>query len=1057
MDTSNGLLASWESFGRGGGITTCRGVEPLRSPQPWGLRLRVATAVGVLVAWSNRKAVAISAALEYAGNRDRSLAGFGRSLLEVGLHGDHVVEVEPHEGVRSGEVQVELGLGGPGVGPGERPAEVGRLGRAFGAEVGVDERSVEVDRVGVGQDVGEVAHERTFTVPVDDRDDRGVDHDGHGAFAHIRSQTQAGLGQVDLERPFVGPLVVAGVGRVGQAVAVVVHAVVAELHPIRVGILVVVVAVLGLHEAVTVEVIFALVDLVDVAVAVVVFAVVADFGGTDVVVVVIVVAVVGVVHVAAGLIACNLDGGVHVAETVVVGVDPPVHGVHSVVFIDLAVAVVVRAVAVLVRAGVDTRVGVVAVVAAPIVAGGLAARLNGVAGVTVAVGVHVRVPGVCVHSVVFVDLAVAVVVDRVAVLVRAGVDGDVGVVAVGVVRDVPTGGTAGHVRAGCVSVAVTIGVGVELALDVLVHGPVAVVVHVVAGLGAVGVHAGVGVVAVPARFHGAGGLVALVDLGRVVAVAITVHVVEERGVGGGIHARTGIVVGEAVTVVVDPTVAHFRGAGVHVCVGIVAVIVAEHVALGLVALGDGDAARVAFSVAIGVRVVDLGIRGADIHAAIAVVVDLVADLGVAGERGGLGVVAVGVVGHVATGLRADDLGDVIVAVAIGVRIRVPGGRVGGILVDVAVAVVVHAVADFGGAWVGAGVGIVAVGGITHVPTGGIAGHVRAVHVAVAVTVAVAVPGELDILVDAAVAVVVDVVADLAGVRVDLPVAVVAVSHDRGVAGGLVTRVHRHIGDAVAVAVVVDVPSDRIGGVLVDGAGAVVVESVADLVGAGVDGGVGVVAILVVGDQVARSVTAILVQVRGVTVGVTVVVQVPELTIVDQAVAVVVDVVADLAGVGMHLGITVVAVQIVVHVTVEVLAGPLGLAEGGRAGIAVAVVVGVRVDLELQVVVDDAVAVVVHVVADLVGAGVDGRVVVVAVVHVDVAVAVGVGHDRIVRDGVVVVAIGVRDVDVAATQGHTHGQCQRQDEAEHGCSPRVGSWEGFSRCLACGQARETSGL
>ena len=233
--------------------------------------------------------------------------------------------------------------------------------------------------------------------------------------------------------------------------------------------------------------------------------------------------------------------------------------------------------------------------------------------------------------------------------------------------------------------------------------------------------------------------------------------------------------------------------------------------------------------------------------AVAVVVEAVAELGGAGVDEVAGVVAVRRVGDVAEGVGAgaDRRGDIAPLVGVGVAVPDDGiERVG--IVDDDVAVVVDTVAELVGAHKDEGVGVVAVGRRRHVAGLGVAGADAVGRVAVAIAIAVLEPvagvggGRL---VRGAVAVIVEAVAELDDARrdgADRVVAVGAVGHEAGGAGAG----HRGLGEvAIAVAVCVAEPGDRVGGaVLIDRAVAVVVDAVAELRGVRIDSAVAVVAV-----------------------------------------------------------------------------------------------------------------------------------------------------------------------------------------------------------------------
>ena len=208
------------------------------------------------------------------------------------------------------------------------------------------------------------------------------------------------------------------------------------------------------------------------------------------------------------------------------------------------------------------------------------------------------------------------------------------------------------------------------------------------------------------------------------------------------------------------------------------------------------------------------------------------------------VVAVAAVGAVAAGCAAGVHRTGRVAVAVAVDIGVPSGCVHRAIVGHAVAVFVLTVAVFAGAGVDPRVSVVAVGAVRAVAAGGAAGGHRTGRIAIAVAVAVGVPGGgiHRTLVCRAVAIFVQAVAVLAGAGMDSPVSVVAVGAVRTVAAGCAAGVHRAGRVAVAVAVGVGVPGGGVYSPFVRVAVAVVVLAVAVLAGAGVDPRVTVVAV-----------------------------------------------------------------------------------------------------------------------------------------------------------------------------------------------------------------------
>ena len=324
------------------------------------------------------------------------------------------------------------------------------------------------------------------------------------------------------------------------------------------------------------------------------------------------------------------------------------------------VAVIVGAVRTeLLGAGVGRGGGVVAVGVVGDMACGRLAGVGGGIGVAEAVAVVVGVEGACVRGVALVGLSVAVVVDAIAQLGGAGVDGAVGVVAVGVVGDIACGQRAGIGRGRGVTEAVAVVVGVEGARVcgvVLVGLSVAVVVDVVAQLGGAGVDCAVGVVAVGTVGHpcplwlGAG-----IGGGGGIAKAIAVGV----AIPGARHPF----VDETIAIVVG-AIAQLWSAGVDVCVGVVAVVAGGHIAAeGIAALGGGGVIAEAVDILVGI----VGAGHPLVDETIAVVVDAITQLWGAGVDGEVAIVTV-LIAEVAVAVlveRPAVLGARVLAVFVG--------------------------------------------------------------------------------------------------------------------------------------------------------------------------------------------------------------------------------------------------------------------------------------------------------------------------------------------------------------------------------------------------------
>ncbi len=390
-------------------------------------------------------------------------------------------------------------------------------------------------------------------------------------------------------------------------------------------------------------------------------------------------------------------------------------------------------------------------------AGGLGAGADcGCARISETIRVGVDVPEPSVHGVGLVGVTVAVVVQVVAVLFRAGVDRGIGIVAVGGIRDVAGWCLTGLGGAGRITVAV--GVGVRVPGGLFREDAITVVVSAVAA------------------FRSAG-----VDVSpRIVAVEVGIGTRTHDHVG---HARETVTVGietfvdVAVTVVVSG-VADLTGIGIGLEGGVVAVGGVRDIAVGDLVAGFVGDRCVAIAVVIHISVVGRGDSLVDV--AVAVIVHLVADLLGVGVNEAIGVVAVVTAVDVSRGrLTGVDL-IVLVTVAVVVGIGVPAAgvhQVAVVVVDLAVAVVVVAVADLVGTGVDELIAIVAVGAVFDVAGGLVAGIQRVADASVAVTVAVCVPGGGVggiIFIGQTVAVVVDAVAVLVGAGVDGGVGVVAV-------------------------------------------------------------------------------------------------------------------------------------------------------------------------------------------------------------------------------------------------------------------------------------------
>ncbi len=247
-------------------------------------------------------------------------------------------------------------------------------------------------------------------------------------------------------------------------------------------------------------------------------------------------------------------------------------------------------------------------------------------------------------------------------------------------------------------------------------------------------------------------------------------------------------------------------------------------------------------------------------------------------------------------------------------------------------------------------------------------HLGSVLVAVVVGVAVVVVGVAETFVDGSVAVVVDVVALLDGVRVDGSVLVVAVAVLEGVAGLHRIGLGAELGLVALVSEAVSVGVDVVDGPVVEQTVAVRVESVSAVFG---------------GADVDACIRVIAVGAAALGVGLTVVVDV----VVDVTIAVAIEIVAAHGGAGIDRAVLVVAVAALFNEAVRgVASGVIVLIRGESVAVVVEEVRDGAFEV-VVVVVGVSVAVVVDAVADLTGAGVDGRVGVVAVLICGVTISV----------------------------------------------------------------------
>jgi len=237
--------------------------------------------------------------------------------------------------------------------------------------------------------------------------------------------------------------------------------------------------------------------------------------------------------------------------------------------------------------------------------------------------------------------------------------------------------------------------GVNDDFEPVVHGAVAVVVDEIAGcLDGAGVQGGVGIVTIAAA------CTAAVD-----AVAVAVRIDLVAGIAEPVGPAEQLVALAGATVGIGHTFGFGCRSGIF-GVGflggddVIRIVgrfrISDDTSVIRLGLGRRSGILFRFRIRLG-RIGRLLGGGIPVDLAVAVVVDSVRNLGGARMDTTRGVAAVGVVGHVASGLVAGLGGVRGVAVTVTIRIAVPGVRASSIVVDETVAVVVEAVAVLHGA------------------------------------------------------------------------------------------------------------------------------------------------------------------------------------------------------------------------------------------------------------------------------------------------------------------------------------------------------------------------
>jgi len=397
---------------------------------------------------------------------------------------------------------------------------------------------------------------------------------------------------------------------------------------------------------------------------------------------------------------------------------------------------------------------------------------------------------------------VAVVVVRVGAvgLIGTRVEPGVRIVTITAVLNVACGLIAGDHGFGIAAVVVMIAVEVpsgHVDCIVLIRGTVTIVVHTVAVLGSTRIGAGIDVIAVGGVSHVTARHVAGDDGVGAVAKAIMIHVDVP---GGGVDSITAI---NGTVAVVIQTVADLVGVGVDRRVEIVTVSGIGHIARGGRTVPNLRQ-RIPEGIPVVVQIPVGHVIGIHVRVAVAIVIKAIADLGGVGVDTRIGVITVTVHNRVARGHFAGRGGDVGTE-AVAVRVLVPGGDIGSVVVDHVVAVVVETITNFLVAREDVGLGIVAVGGVGDVVHRGLTGLDGLVHVAEVVAVRVLVERGSDVFVGDIVAVVVDRVANFGRTWIDVRIAVVAVGGVDHVVGRSLDADERDTRVTVTIAVAVEIP------------------------------------------------------------------------------------------------------------------------------------------------------------------------------------------------------------------------------------------------------------
>ena len=398
----------------------------------------------------------------------------------------------------------------------------------------------------------------------------------------------------------------------------------------------------------------------------------------------------------------------------------------------------------------------------------------------------------------------------------------------------------------------------------------------------------------------------------IITVGVVGHKPGRRELGHGGHAgiteiiavtvlipgQAGLV-GQSVTVIVDPVAADLGHAGIDAGITVVAVTGTGHGNTRPPAGTGGRHRRIAVTVAVQILV---AVLTGFIVTAGAVVVDSVADFHGRRIDRRIGVVAVGVVGHVARGLDGRLHKNKGVAEVVTVGVFVPDRTA---VIGQTAAVIVQAVATgLGLAGINGGITVVTITGPAHVTRR--RNDVNDGHRGIPeiVAIGILVPGQAA-LVRAAGTVIVQPVAHFRRAGMNGRQGIIAVRAIQDITGRLGHGYGRDSAVAVTVTVTVRVPGQA---ALVHGTIAIfIIQSVAHFHRAGIDKRITVIAIRIF-EHITRRLGRGYRRDARIAVTVTVTVLIPgQAALIDHPVAVVVDPVTDFRGTGMNSRIAVIAV------------------------------------------------------------------------------------------------------------------------------------------------------